>query len=310
MVGSKVIIGSRGSKLALAQATWVKERLENLRPDVELEIAVIKTSGDLFTEAPLNQIGGKGLFTKEIEEALLGGKIDLAVHSLKDLPTVLPKGLCLAAVGEREDARDGFVSNKWESLGELPRGAVIGTSSLRRHSQLLGMRNDLEIRNLRGNLDTRLRKLDEGSYDAIILACAGLIRLGLAHRITKKISTSQICPAIGQGALGIETRGGDTSVINAVRLLNHIETELATQAERAFLRRLGGGCQVPIAAFGRVEGRELHLEGVVASIDGKQMYRYSVHSALNEAETLGNRLAESLLAMGAGEVLERQDAKQ
>jgi hydroxymethylbilane synthase len=310
MVGSKVIIGSRGSKLALAQATWVKERLENLRPDVELEIAVIKTSGDLFTEAPLNQIGGKGLFTKEIEEALLGGKIDLAVHSLKDLPTVLPKGLCLAAVGEREDARDGFVSNKWKSLGELPRGAVIGTSSLRRHSQLLGMRNDLEIRNLRGNLDTRLRKLDEGSYDAIILACAGLIRLGLAHRITKKISTSQICPAIGQGALGIETRGGDTSVINAVRLLNHIETELATQAERAFLRRLGGGCQVPIAAFGRVEGRELHLEGVVASIDGKQMYRYSVHSALNEAETLGNRLAESLLAMGAGEVLERQDAKQ
>jgi hydroxymethylbilane synthase len=310
MVGSKLIIGSRGSKLALAQATWVKERLEHLRPELQLEIAVIKTSGDLFSEAPLSQIGGKGLFTKEIEEALLGSKIDLAVHSLKDLPTVLPNGLCLAAVSEREDARDGFVSNKWRSLDELPQGAVVGTSSLRRHSQLMRIRSDLEIRNLRGNLDTRLRKLDEGSYDAIILACAGLIRLGLAHRITKKISTSQICPAIGQGALGIETRAGDTSVINAIQSLNHIETELATQAERAFLRRLGGGCQVPIAAFGRVEGRELHLEGVVASIDGKQIYRHSVHSVLNEAETLGIGLAESLLAMGAGQVLERQDARQ
>lgn len=307
MVRSKLIIGSRGSKLALAQANWVKERLESLRPDLELKIVVIKTSGDLFTEAPLSQIGGKGLFTKEIEEALLAHKIDLAVHSLKDLPTVLPKGLCLAAVSEREDARDAFVSNRWGSLGELPHGAVVGTSSLRRQSQLLRFRNDLEIRNLRGNLDTRLRKLDEGSYDAIILACAGLIRLGLAHRITKEIPTSQLCPAIGQGALGIETRNDDASVINTMRLLNHLETELATQAERALLGRLGGGCQVPIAGFGRVEAGEVHLDGVVTSRDGKQMYRHSARSSLKEAEALGVGLAESLLAMGAGEVLERPD---
>jgi hydroxymethylbilane synthase len=310
MARSKLIIGSRGSKLALTQASWAKEQLESQRPDLELEIVVIKTSGDLFTEAPLSQIGGKGLFTKEIEEALLAHTIDLAVHSLKDLPTVLPHGLWLAAVSEREDTRDAFVSNKWGSLGELPQGAVVGTSSLRRQSQLLRIRNDLEIRNLRGNLDTRLRKLDEGSYDAIILACAGLIRLGFSHRITEKVSTSQICPAIGQGALGIETRAGDDSVIITMGLLNHLETQLATQAERAFLRRLGGGCQVPIAGFGRVEGEELHLDGVVASMDGKQMYRHSVHSGLDEPETLGIRLAESLLAMGAGEVLEMQDAKR
>src|SRR5262245_4503852 len=194
MVRSKLIIGSRGSKLALAQATWVKEHLENLRPDLRLEIAVIKTSGDVFTEAPLSQIGGKGLFTKEIEEALLARKIDLAVHSLKDLPTVLPAGLCLAAVSKREEVRDALVSNNWRSLGELPRGAAVGTSSLRRHSQLLRFRDDLEIRNLRGNLDTRLSRLDEGFYDAIILACAGLIRLGLSHRITMKIPVSHLCP--------------------------------------------------------------------------------------------------------------------
>ena len=304
MARTTLIIGSRGSKLALAQANWVRERLEGERPDLELRVVVIKTSGDLFTEAPLSQIGGKGLFTKEIEEALLARRIDLAVHSLKDLPTVLPNGLCLAAVSEREDPRDAFLSNKWQSLGELPPGAVVGTSSLRRQSQLLGIRNDLQIRNLRGNLDTRVRKLDEGSYDAIILACAGLIRLGVADRIRERLSPRQICPAIGQGALGIETRAGDTRVIGAVRSLNHLETELATQAERAFLRKLGGGCQVPIAGFGRVERGELYLDGIVASKDGKQRYRDSVHSGLDEAESLGVKLAESLLAAGAGRILE------
>jgi len=309
MARSNLIIGSRGSKLALIQANWVKERLKAQYPDLEVEILVIKTSGDLFTEAPLSQIGGKGLFTKEIEEALLAQKIDLAVHSLKDLPTVLPQGLCLAAVSEREDVRDAFVSNRCSSLAELPQGAVVGTSSLRRQSQLLQFRNDLEIRNLRGNLDTRLRKLDEGSYDAIILACAGLIRSGFAQRITQKISPSQICPAIGQGALGVEVRFGDASIIDRLRFLNHAETQLATQAERAFLRRLGGGCQVPIAGFCKIEGSELHLDGVVASPDGKQVYRQSLRSDRDQAEVLGARLAESLLEMGAGQIL-GLDAKQ
>ena len=184
MPPSRLIIGSRGSKLALVQANWVKERLEAQHPNLDVEIVVIKTSGDIFTEAPLSQIGGKGLFTKEIEEALLARRINLAVRSLKDLPTVLPRGLCLTAVSQREDGRDALVSGKYKSLDELPNGAVVGTSSLRRQSQLRQIRSDLEIKNLRGNLDTRLRKLDEGHYDAIILACAGLIRLGFAHRIT------------------------------------------------------------------------------------------------------------------------------
>jgi hydroxymethylbilane synthase len=310
MPPSRLIIGSRGSKLALVQANWVKERLEAQHPNLDVEIIVIKTSGDIFTEAPLSQIGGKGLFTKEIEEALLAQKIDLAVHSLKDLPTVLPHGLCLTAVSQREDARDALISGKYKSLDELPNGAVVGTSSLRRQSQLLQIRSDLEVKNLRGNLDTRLRKLDEGHYDAIILACAGLIRLGFAHRITEKISTGQICPAIGQGALGIEARSGDAFTSDKLRFLDHTETRLATEAERAFLRRLGGGCQVPIAGFGKVEGRELQLDGVVASTDGKQVYRHSLRSDLDQAEALGIRLAESLLAMGARDVLEAQDAKR
>ena len=304
MPRSKLIIGSRGSQLALVQANWAKERLVTQHPDLDVEIAVIKTSGDVFTEAPLSQIGGKGLFTKEIEEALLAKKIDLAVHSLKDLPTVLPHGLCLAAVSQREDVRDAFVSSKHRNLVELPTGAVVGTSSLRRQSQLLQIRSDLEIKNLRGNLDTRLRKLDEGRYDAIVLACAGLIRLGLAHRITEKIPTNQICPAVGQGALGIEARLGDGETSNRLQFLDHTETRFAVEAERAFLRRLGGGCQVPIAGSARVEGRELHLDGVVASIDGRRVYRHSLRSDLDQAESLGIRLAESLLAMGAREVLE------
>ena len=225
MPRSKLIIGSRGSQLALVQANWAKERLVNQHPDLDVEIAVIKTSGDVFTEAPLSQIGGKGLFTKEIEEALLAKKIDLAVHSLKDLPTVLPHGLCLAAVSQREDVRDAFVSSKYRNLVELPTGAVVGTSSLRRQSQLLQIRSDLEIKNLRGNLDTRLRKLDEGRYDAIVLACAGLIRLGFAHRITEKIPTNQICPAVGQGALGIEARLGDAETSNRLQFLNHTKRD-------------------------------------------------------------------------------------
>ncbi len=303
MAPTRLLIGSRGSQLALVQANWVKQQLLNQNGGLQVEIVIIRTSGDVFTQAPLSQIGGKGLFTKEIEEALLEGKIDLAVHSLKDLPTVLPKGLCLAAVSEREDARDAFISNKYGTLVQLPTGAVLGTSSLRRQSQLLQIRNDLEIRNLRGNLETRLRKLDEGQYDAVVLACAGLIRLGLADRITEKIPTSQICPAIGQGALGIEARSGDTLTLEKVAFLNHRTTRLAVEAERAFLKKLGGGCQVPIAGFARIAAGNLHMDGVVASPDGSKICRHSLQSAPSEAEALGMRLAESLLAMGAREVL-------
>jgi hydroxymethylbilane synthase len=310
MAPSKFLIGSRGSKLALVQANWVKGALTTRHPDLEVEIVITKTSGDIFTDQPLSQVGGKGLFTKEIEEALLEGKVDLAVHSLKDLPTVLPHGLCLAAVTEREDARDAFVSNKFPRLAALPRGAVVGTSSLRRQSQLLQIRSDLEIRNLRGNLDTRLRKLDEGQYDAIILACAGLVRLGLGHRITERFPTSEICPAIGQGALGIEARSGDTRILEQLECLDHRATRLATQAERAFLKSLGGGCQVPIAGFGHLEREQLHLTGVVASTDGRKTYRHALQSDPSQAERLGIRLAKHLLSLGAGEVLGVPDTKK
>jgi hydroxymethylbilane synthase len=309
MAPARLLIGSRGSRLAVVQANWVKEQLLIQNPDSQVEIVIIKTSGDVFTEAPLSRVGGKGLFTKEIEEALLERKIDLAVHSLKDLPTVLPQGLCLAAVSEREDPRDAFISNNYRSLAQLPVGAVVGTSSLRRQSQLLQIRSDLEVRNLRGNLETRLRKLDEGQYEAVVLACAGLIRLGLAHRITEKIPASQICPAIGQGALGIEARSEDTLTLERVESLNHKATRLAVEAERAFLKSLGGGCQVPIAGFARIADGKLQLDGVVASTDGKRICRHSLESDLGQAEALGIRLAESLLAMGAREVLEGHDTR-
>jgi hydroxymethylbilane synthase len=303
MPPSKLVIGSRGSQLALAQSKGVRAELESRDPDLEVEIVIIKTSGDVFTQAPLSQIGGKGLFTKEIEESLLQKKIDLAVHSLKDLPTTLPLGLCLAAVSRREDVRDAFISNKYKSLEELPLGAVVGTSSPRRQCQLLQIRKDLEVRNLRGNLDTRLRKLDEGQYEAILLACAGLIRLGLAHRIVERIPVEQICPAIGQGAIGIEARAEDAFTLEKLQCLNHQETRLATEAERAFLKRLGGGCQVPIAAYARTANGQLQLDGVVGSIDGKQVYRHSAQSDFQNAESLGTSVAESLLAQGARELL-------
>ncbi len=306
MSKSELIIGSRGSKLALYQANWVKSELEREHPGVAVEIAIIKTSGDVFTDAPLSKIGGKGLFTKEIEEALLQRRIDLAVHSLKDLPTVLPDGLCLAAVSRREDARDAFISNKHDKLAALPAAAQVGTSSLRRQAQLLQLRSDLVVKNLRGNLDTRIRRLDEGQYDAILLACAGLIRLGLAHRIRERIPVEHICPAAGQGALGIETRSEDDWTQEKVQPLNDPETRLSVEAERAFLKRLGGGCQVPISAFAWVRSGLLRMLGVVASPDGKRVFRSKAESGLDSPETLGGQLAERLLSMGAREVLETQ----
>jgi hydroxymethylbilane synthase len=307
MARDRLIIGSRGSQLALRQANWVKTRLEESFPGLLVEISIIKTSGDIITDAPLSKIGGKGLFTKEIEEALLEGRIDLAVHSLKDLPTALPSGLHLAAITEREEVRDAFVSNRFKGLNHLSRGARIGTSSLRRQSQLLYSRKDLEILNLRGNLDTRLRKLDMEQYDAIVLACAGLIRLGHTDRITEMIPVEQICPAIGQGALGIEARRDDGFTVDKLQRLNHRQTQLAAEAERAFLRRLGGGCQVPIAGYAHLENQQLRIQGVIASPDGLTLFRDTEAGEVansGDAEILGTRLAEKLLARGAQVIID------
>jgi hydroxymethylbilane synthase len=300
---NQLTIGSRGSKLALFQANWAKSRLETVHSDLRVVIEIIKTSGDVFLDAPLSQIGGKGLFTKEIEDALLDGRIDLAVHSLKDLPTVLPAGLSLAAVSSREDARDAFLSNEHRSLHALPKGAKVGTSSLRRQSQLLWLRQDLEVANLRGNLDTRIRKLDEKQYDAILLACAGLDRLGYQHRIAERLSVQQLCPAVGQGALGIEIREMDDETRNRLQCLHHPPTHSAVTAERAFLRRLGGGCQVPIAGHAWIEESRLEMLGVVASVDGQQLFRDQASAPIEQGAELGAQLAERLLASGASEIL-------
>jgi len=303
VASNQLTIGSRGSKLALFQANWVKSQLEAAHTGLKVVIEIIKTSGDVFLDAPLSQIGGKGLFTKEIEDALLDGRIDLAVHSLKDLPTVLPAGLSLAAVSRREDARDAFLSNAHRSLGALPKGARVGTSSLRRQSQLLQLRSDLEVANLRGNLDTRIRKLDEKQYDAILLACAGLDRLGYQHRIVERLSVQQLCPAVGQGALGIETRETDDETRNRLQCLHHPPTHSAVTAERTFLRRLGGGCQVPIAGHAWIEESRIEMLGVVASTDGQQLFRDQASAPVEQAAAMGSQLAERLLASGARELL-------
>lgn len=304
MPSNQLTIGSRGSKLALFQANWVKSHLEAAHSDVTVVIEIIKTSGDVFLDSPLSQIGGKGLFTKEIEDALLDGRIDLAVHSLKDLPTVLPDGLSLAAVSHREDARDAFLSNQYGSLKELPKGARVGTSSLRRQSQLLRLRSDLVVANLRGNVETRIRKLDEKQYDAILLACAGLDRLGFQNRIAERLSVQQLCPAVGQGALGIETREADTGTQARLQCLHHVPTHCAVTAERSFLRRLGGGCQVPIAGHAWIRETWIELLGVVATTDGRQVFRDQARAPVDRAADLGSQLAERLLDNGASDILE------
>jgi hydroxymethylbilane synthase len=303
---TRLIIGSRGSKLALFQANWAKAQLEKNHGGLEVVIEIIKTSGDVFLDAPLSRIGGKGLFTKEIEDALLERRIDVAVHSLKDLPTVLPEGLCLAAVSQREDSRDAFLSNRYPSVSKLSPGARVGTSSLRRQSQLLQLREGLQILNLRGNIDTRIRKLEAGEYDAILLACAGLDRLGFGERIRERICIEQICPAVGQGALGIETRVDDVRTRQHVACLHHPATALAVRAERALLRELGGGCQVPIAGHAWIEHNDyvLRMIGVVASADGKRVVRERASGPVEDPELLGTALAKTLLAAGARTIVE------
>jgi hydroxymethylbilane synthase len=302
-----LVIGSRGSKLALTQAQMVKTELESLQPALEVRIEIIKTSGDVNSE-PLAVIGGQGVFTKELEEALLAGRIDVAVHSLKDLPTIMPPGLMLGAICKREDPRDALVLRQAPGLATsirtLPPSATVGTSSPRRLAQLNYLRNDLVVKELRGNVDTRLRKLDEGQYDALVLACAGLRRLGLDHRISTPLPASEMLPAVGQGALGIEIRVDDADTLAAISKLDHKFTRLACLAERALLRSLGGGCQLPIAAYAVVREKRIRLDGLVADREGKRIVRDRISGALDVAEELGARLGEQLLASGARELLE------
>ncbi|MBI4824570.1 MAG: hydroxymethylbilane synthase [Nitrospirae bacterium] len=302
---SKVIIGTRGSKLALWQSEWVMSNLQRLNPKLHVVLLKIKTTGDKILDVPLSKVGGKGLFVKEIEEALLKGKADLAVHSMKDVPTDLPEGLHLSAVLEREDPRDAFIAKKGiSSFQSLPHNSHIGTSSLRRSCQLLSLRPDLEITSLRGNLDTRLRKLDEGRFDAIILALAGVKRLGFENVITEILSPEISLPAIGQGAIGIECRVKDEFINRLLSSLNHTETALCVKAERAMLRRLEGGCQVPIAAHARLLKKELFIRGLVGSISGDMIIRSEIKGSPEDADALGIRLAEDLLTKGAREILD------
>ena len=292
-----LVIASRGSQLALWQAHWVQDRLAAMGREARIEI--IKTTGDKITDVPLARVGTKGLFTKEIEEALLDGRADLAVHSLKDLPTELPEGLTLAAVPEREDPRDAIVGLR---LSELPDGAKVGTSSLRRAAQLRHLRPDLVVESVRGNVDTRLRKLDEGRYDAILLAAAGLKRLGWAERIAEILPPELMCSAVGQGALAIETRASGPA-FEACGALDHAGTHAAVDAERGVLRTLGGGCQVPIGAHATMRDGTIALTAIVASPDGRELIRGAGEGPAAEAERIGRELGEELLRRGADRIL-------
>ena len=296
-------IGTRQSLLALWQSNHIAACLRKQYPDCEVVLKKIVTKGDRILDVPLAQIGGKGLFTKEIEEDLLSGEVDLAVHSLKDMPTVLPEGLCLTAITERANVGDAFVSNKYNSFAELPLGAVVGTSSLRRKAQLLAARPDLTIRDLRGNVDTRLRKLDEGLYDAIILAAAGLERLGHGDRIKAVIPSNVCLPAVGQGALAIECRTNDAEVRQMLDFLNDVPTVYATNAERAFLGLLEGGCQVPIGVHADVEGDKIKIEAIIAALDGSTVLRDTVEGPASDAVALGQALGRKMLANGGQEIL-------
>jgi len=296
-------MGSRGSKLALWQAEFIQFEVER-RTGGKVEIVKIKTTGDMILDVPLARVGGKGLFVKEIEEALLSGRIDLAVHSMKDVPTDLPQALEIIAITKREDPRDAFISDKVKRFEDLPKGARVGTSSLRRQTQLLGIRPDLVVLDNRGNLDTRIRKMEEGKFDAIILAAAGLRRLGWERRITQVLPEEVSLPAIGQGALGIEIRRDDEETRKAVSFLNDRDTSLAVRAERGFLKRLEGGCQVPIAAYGRTNGETIDMHGMVGRPDGSEIVRGSAHGTVADPEALGVQLAEQLLARGAKEILD------
>ena len=297
---ARLRIGSRGSQLALWQANHISALLRERSHEVEIEI--IKTTGDKITDVALAKVGTKGMFTKEIEEALAEGRVDLAVHSLKDLPTELPPGFEIAAITKRENPRDVFVSNNYSRIEDLPKRARVGTSSLRRQAQLKALRADLDVHPLRGNVDTRLRKLESGEYDAIILAAAGVTRLGLTALVKQIIPAEIMCPAAGQGALGIEIRLGDTAVRQHLEFLEDDSARRTTTAERALLNRLGGGCQVPIGAFAEARNGRVYLQGVVADPDGSQVLRESRDGA--DPMTLGEQVGETLLRRGGDAILE------
>lgn len=305
----KLILGSRGSELALWQTNHVKATLENHFPELKLEIKIIKTTGDKMLDVALSKIGDKGLFTKQIENALLSGEIDLAVHSLKDLQTVQPEKLCIGAVSKRERANDAFISKKYASIGDLPENAKVATGSLRRKSQLLHYRPNLQIFEIRGNVPTRLKKFEESDLDAMILAYAGVHRLKLDAHIAQIIPFEIMLPAVGQGAMAIEIREADAELREILKVLDDAETRDCITAERAFLRTLEGGCQVPIGANAVIANGEIHLEGFVGSLNGKTNLREKLSGSRNDAKSLGEKLAQSLIEKGANEILEHTREK-
>jgi hydroxymethylbilane synthase len=303
IIPKKLVIASRESALAMWQARHIQSRLQALYPEAEVTILGMTTTGDQILDTPLAKVGGKGLFVKELETALADGRADLAVHSMKDVPMNLPEGFILAATGEREDPRDAFVSNDFASLEDLPLGSIVGTSSLRRQSQLQARFPHLKIESLRGNLQTRLRKLDDGQYAAIILAAAGLIRLELGHRIRQFIAPELSIPAVGQGALGIEICANRQDLITTLAPLNHPDTQVCVEAERGMSRALAGSCTVPLGAYAVCEADNIRITGFVASVDGKQMLIETATGSRNNAEALGKALASQLVAKGADKIL-------
>ncbi len=296
-------IATRKSPLALWQAEHVKKQLIATHPDLSVELVKMQTEGDRFLDAPLIAVGGKGLFIKELEQALLEGKADIAVHSMKDVTIDLPDELALTVIMEREDTRDVFISNTYKQIEDLVDAAVLGTSSLRRQSQVKALHPEIELKDLRGNVGTRLGKLDAGEYDAILLAAAGIIRLGLGERITQLISHSVLLPAIGQGAIGIECRAGDDVVQELITPLNHGNTSLCVQAERAFSRRLFGGCQLPIAGQASITADEIELTGIIARVDGSEVIKSELKGNIADGDNIGTALAETLLGRGGDKIL-------
>jgi hydroxymethylbilane synthase len=304
-MNNPIKIGTRGSKLALWQANWVKSVLEQNFPPTPIELIVIKTQGDKILDVPLAKVGGKGLFVKEIEQALLTRRIDIAVHSMKDMPAGIPEGLCIGAIPKRENPVDVFISRNGAGFNELAAGSVIGTSSLRRGAQLRHARPDIVIQPIRGNLDTRLKKLESENFDALVLAAAGVKRLNLEHKITEYLDPEIMLPAVGQGALCIEIRKDDSTVGPLVASLEHASTRAVVAGERAFLNRLEGGCQVPIAGHGRISEKQFAITGLVAEVDGSRVIKGEKSGPLDSAETIGIDLAEELLAGGADKILEK-----
>ncbi|ALO33325.1 porphobilinogen deaminase [Colwellia sp. MT41] len=307
MTNTTVRIATRKSALALWQAEYVKAQLEHFHAGINVELVPMTTKGDIILDTPLAKVGGKGLFVKELEVAILENRADIAVHSMKDVPVDFPDGLGLTVICPREDPRDAFVSNTIKSLSDLPQGAIVGTSSLRRQCQLKASRPDLDVRDLRGNVNTRLRKLDDGEYDAIILAAAGLIRLAMPERIAEFIEPEVMLPANGQGAVGIECRNDDETIKALLAPLECSTTRIRVLAERAMNRALQGGCQVPIGSYGVIsaDGKELYLRGLVGAVDGSEIIKSEITGPVAEAEALGNKLAQELLNRGADKILQQ-----